>query len=330
MLPSVSILLPTLDGEEDLTRLLPALAGQDYGGAVEIVAVDSSSSDRSPELLAEAGADVETIDRDEFRHGATRNRAAERAVGEILVFLSQDVEPTGPGFLRELVAAFEDPRVAGAYSRVLPRPGDDPLTRRTVLDLPEAGEEPMVRDLDDVGGVQELSPEQRADYLRFNNVASAVRASVFKEIPFPDLAFGEDFAWAARVLTAGWRIRFVPQSVVYHAHRYTPRKVFERYRVDAAFHREIHGYRVRPSVFSAARGFLYEVREDLRFLERARSSPAAREGSRDGGRLMHLLRSAKLRGAQVLGQYFGSRGWSGGASLQPPGASGAHLTGRTH
>jgi len=306
--PRASIILPTLDGEAHLRRLLPALARQELAGGFELLAVDSSSDDATRELLREAGADLLVIERADFRHGPTRNLRAAGARGEFLVFLSQDVEPTEPTFLEALLGAFEDPRVAGAYSRVLPRPDDDPLTRRTCLGLPEASAEPVVRDLDHVASVRDLTPEQRADYLRFNNVASAIRHSVFREIPFPDLAFGEDFGWAARALDAGWRIRFVPESVVWHAHAYSPREVFERYRVDAEFHRQTHGHRVRPTALSAARGFLFEVRADLRFL--AQGDGGRRESV--GGYLRHAALSPWLRGAQVLGQYCGSHGWARG------------------
>jgi rhamnosyltransferase len=247
-------------------------------------------------VLREHAIDVVTIPQSEFRHGGTRNRRARDARGELLVFLSQDVLPEGPDFLAELAHAFGDPRVAGAYARVLPHPDDDPLTMRTVLDLPEASEVEHVRELPSAASLWELDAETRARYLRFNDVASAIRADVFRAIPFPDLDFGEDFAWAARALTAGWRIRFHPSAVVRHAHRYTPRSVYARYKIDAEFHRTIHGHRVRPDLASAARGFFYEVREDVRFLQRRR------------GGLRHLLRSPPLRAAQVFGQYVGSRG----------------------
>ena len=302
--PRISIVLPTLNGEACLARLLPLLAAQelpeDWNG-FEICAVDSSSGDRTRELLAEAGASVRTIAREDFGHGRTRNQAAAGARGEFLVFLSQDAAPADAHCLRHLIGAFDDPRVAGAYSRVLPHPGDDLLTQRTVLDLPEASVRTVVRDLDGIGSLSALSPEQRAAWLRFNNVASAVRTAVFKAHPFPDVPFGEDCAWAARVLAAGHRIRFVPASVVHHAHHYGPREAFLRYRVDAAFHREVHGYRMRPSLFSACKGLAYELRRDLAFL---RASAA-------GQRLRAACAAPFLRAAQVAGQYAGSRGWGG-------------------
>lgn len=297
--PRISIVLPTWNGARDLARLLPALAAQVDCGEVEIVAIDSSSSDDTRDLLEQAGAHVEVIPQSEFRHGATRNRAADRARGELLVFLSQDVVPAGSDFLAKLTEVFDDPAVAGATARVLPHPGDDPLTARTVLDSPEAGQVAHARRLDPHGRMWDLPAQERVELLRFNNVASAIRSSVFHEIPFPDVPFGEDFAWAARALTAGHTLRFVPESVAYHAHEYSPRQAFERYRIDAAFHREIHGHRLRPTVFSVARGIGFEVREDWRYLKRTHAPAKAR----------YLMRSVSLRGAQVLGQFWGSRGW---------------------
>lgn len=293
----VSVVIPTWNGAEELARLLPVLESQVLDGGLEVCAVDSGSTDGTVELLEAHDVCVEHIRKEDFRHGPTRNLCAARAHGEYLIFLSQDVLPADEHFVAGLLEAFEDERVAGVYSRVLPHPDDDPLTARTVLDLPEASVEGWVRDLDEVGNVWDMGPEHRANYLRFNNVASAIRKSVFDEMPFPEISFAEDFAWAARALTAGWRIAYAPKSVVYHAHSYSLSEAFERYRVDAHFHRAVHGWRMRPSLLSAARGILFEVREDARYLTR---NPVP-------GRLRHLLRSPGLRAAQVLGQFVGSR-----------------------
>lgn len=303
--PRVSICLPTYNGARDLARLLPALdALRTPSGDLalasayaEVLAVDSSSSDTTVELLRAQRVHVEVIPKQHFRHGATRNRIAARARGEFLVFLSQDALPIGAHFLVDLLRGFADPRTAGICARILPHPDDDPLTQRTVLSQPEAGDQPQNFELTEADGLWTLPERRRLQLLAFNDVASAIRASVFEQIPFPDMAFGEDVAWAARALSAGWRLRFEPAAVVQHAHRYSPRMAFARYRVDASFRRQVLGQVVRPSLLSVARGISYEVREDLRFLAR---HPAP-------GRWRALAGSPLLRGAQVLGQYLGAR-----------------------
>lgn len=274
--PKVSVLIPTWNGEADLARLLPVLAAQDLEGDFEIRAIDSDSNDRTRELLAAASVTCERIEKREFGHGKTRNALARASQGEFLVFLSQDALPRDSKFLARLIAPFADPKVAGVTARILPRADDDPLTARTVLAAPEA------------------SPVQDAR-VRFNDVASAVRRSVHEAIPFPDVEFGEDSAWAERALAAGWKIVFEPAAVVFHAHRYGPRAAFARYKIDARFQREVHGRRVRPTLVSIVRGIAHEVWSDVRFVVQERAS------------LVHLLRSPFLRTAQVLGQYVGSR-----------------------
>ena len=316
--PKVSVLLPVYNGRRHLERLLPRLEAQVVEGGFEVLATDSTSKDGSAEVLAAHGVACESIPQPEFRHGRTRNELAARARGELLVFLSQDALPEGPDFIANLVSAFEDERVAGAYGRILPPAEEDPLTARTVLRQPEASGEAQTRDLDETGPVWDLPPADRARWLHFNNVASAIRADVFRALPFPDVPFGEDFAWAARALSAGHRIRFVPAAVVHHAHSYSARSAFERNRIDAAFHRQIHDYRVRPNLASVFKGYVFELREDWRFL------------ADRGQRWPWILRALSLRAGQILGQYWGSRGWGGEVDCRPlvdMGASSANLGG---
>jgi hypothetical protein len=84
--------------------------------------------------------------------------------------------------------------------------------------------------------------------------------------------------------------------MVHHAHRYTPRQAFRRYRTDARFRRHVLGQTIRPSLLSVVRGLSYEVREDLRFLAHGPQP----------GRWRAALQSPFLRTAQVLGQYLGA------------------------
>ncbi|MDE0896873.1 MAG: glycosyltransferase [Planctomycetota bacterium] len=312
--PLVSILLPTWNGADSLPKLLAAIASQELDGEVEIIAFDSGSSDGTVQLLEQAGALVTKIDKAEFSHGGTRNRIAAAASGEFLVFFSQDVLPEGTDYLAKLLEPFVDVRVAGVCARVLPFAGCDPLTARTVLDLPEASTESSVRDLDKIGPVWAVGPIERINYLRFNNVASAARADVFRVFPFPEVSFGEDFAWAARVLTAGYKISFCAECVVYHGHRYSPRQAYRRYRTDAAFHLAAHGWNMRPSLLSVVRGVFFELLADVGYLRDSNWKGAT-----------SLLRAPALRLAQVWGQYKGSRKLiplDPSAGLKVPGRSG--------
>ena len=324
VLPRVSVLIPTWNGLDHLRRLLPVLRSQALPEGVELCVIDSSSTDGTAEFLkAECesglwdegclkGISVRCIAGEEFHHGRTRNQLAESARGEFLVFLSQDALPQGEDFLARLLQPFADEKVAGVTARVLPDPSHDPLTRRTVLGDAQANAVAHECSLEDARSFDSMRGAERLEVLRFNNVSSAIRARAFSDIPFPDVDFGEDFAWAGRALRAGWKTVFTPHAVVWHSHCYGARSGFERYRVDASFHASSHGHRLRPTLLSVLRGFVYEVGADVLFILRG------------GGAPWHLLRSPGLRAGQILGQWVGSRAGASGLTRDPenpPGSS---------
>ncbi|MBL4770446.1 MAG: glycosyltransferase family 2 protein [Planctomycetes bacterium] len=293
--PRVSILIPTMNGEEDLDRLLPALKAQHVAGGFEIVALDSESDDGTRALLSEAGVRFETIKRADFAHGSARNRLGDLARGEILVFLSQDALPVGNRFVEELTAPLAEVGVAGTWARNLPHPTDDALTMRSLLSSGESDGVSRRVGLEAGVCLADLKPLDRMLRTRFNNVASAMSRETLQKQPFPIVPFGEDSAWAASVLGSGLQLQYVAEAVVLHAHRYDPKSAYKRNELDARFMREVHGWIARPHLLSVLKGWLYEMREDARFLRER------------GGPWREALRAPMLRLGQVLGQWQGSR-----------------------
>jgi rhamnosyltransferase len=277
----IAVLIPTRNGAAQLPPLLAALARQSV--LQDRIAIDTSSHDGTRELLVQHRFRVTGIEPQEFGHGRTRQRLVEQASAEFVVFFSQDAQPQGDDFLERLIAPLRgDPGLAGVCARVLPRLDDDPLTARSVLAAAESSE---------------LALEGVAAAAAFHNVAAAYRRSVLARAPFPDLAFGEDQAWARARVGAGESVRLEPSAVVRHSHRYGLREAFQRFRIDAEFHRTQRSVRVRPNLLSALRGLGYELAADWRFPQRSLSG---------------LARAPLLRAAQVWGQYQGSRGKLGG------------------
>ena len=115
----ISVLIPVKNGGEDLARCLDRIAAQRVDDAVEVIVVDSGSSDGSVALARARGAVVHEIPAREFDHGATRNRAAAaRARRRARVHLAGRLRRA-----RRLAGAADraagDDRVAGAYGRQL-------------------------------------------------------------------------------------------------------------------------------------------------------------------------------------------------------------------
>ena len=122
----ISILIPVKDGGSELQRCLEAISRQVIDHEVEIVVVDSGSSDGSPASARSFGAHVHEIPPGEFDHGATRNLAARLSHGDVLVFTSQDAVAADDAWLSTLVAALDGADVAGVYGRQLPHEGATP------------------------------------------------------------------------------------------------------------------------------------------------------------------------------------------------------------
>ena len=71
----VSIIIPTCNGGQIFSQCLSGLKRQDYAGPLQLIIVDSGSTDKTVELAMKAGAEVQRIDPKQFHHARTRNEA---------------------------------------------------------------------------------------------------------------------------------------------------------------------------------------------------------------------------------------------------------------
>src|SRR6202035_4444160 len=124
---NVCLCIPTHNAGKTWSEFVNALEEQTLRPC-DVLVIDSSSTDGTADLARQAGYRVVTIPRAEFRHGGTRQFAAELAsIAEILVYLTQDAILANENALARLVAAFDDPSVAAAYGRQFPRRDANPI-----------------------------------------------------------------------------------------------------------------------------------------------------------------------------------------------------------
>lgn len=111
----LSIVIPTKNEETYLPYLLRSIKGQTYTD-YEIIVADAKSTDRTRDIAAEFGARVV----EGGMPGAGRNRGAEAAKGENLLFLDADVVLPDPWFLQMTVAEFEKRNLGAATCKIHP------------------------------------------------------------------------------------------------------------------------------------------------------------------------------------------------------------------
>jgi rhamnosyltransferase len=226
----ISIVLLTFNGERYLTEVLTSLFAQRTRLSYEVLAIDSGSTDRTLDILNKHPVRVIQIPNLEFGHGRTRNLAARNSLGRYVVFLTQDAEPANENWLENVVRpVIEDDRVAGSYSRQIPRSDCNPIESRDI----GIGAGPLSA----VKRVDPQDPFQKQSYaaglfrfISFSNVSSCIRRDVLDRLPFSErIVMVEDQEWCKRAIESGYWIIYEATSVVYHSHNHSLPMIFKRH-----------------------------------------------------------------------------------------------------
>jgi len=197
----------------------------------QVIVVDSSSADGTAGRARAAGFTVVEIDREAFHHGGTRHAAALSVPhADILVYLTQDAIPRGPGSFHNLVAAFRDPAVGAAYGRQIPRLQASAIEAHARLfNYPPSSQ---VRSWDSRSTLGFKS-------IFFSNSFGAFRRGALLSVGgfSPQAAFGEDTLAVAHLHRAGWKTAYVANALVEHSHAHSLKAEFRRYFDIGNFHR---------------------------------------------------------------------------------------------
>lgn len=302
---TLTIVIPVLNGGTMLAETLDAIDAQENraGVAIELLVVDSGSTDGSAELCERHGARVIRIDKSQFQHGGTRNMAVGEARGEAVALLTQDATPADDGWLDAIVDGFamaDD--VALVFGPQLPRPEHSHFVKRELLDhfkIWDRDGEPL---LQRVQAGPEGEAEYRAhagDYTFFSDVNGAVAKWAWEKIPYREVPYAEDQLIGREMIEAGMAKVFHPRMAVIHSHDYPPVKFLKRYFDEYRGMREVVGYKSPFGIRSATRTVLGLTRTDRHYLRG--------EGVTGRELFTGSLRSLRHHSLRIAGQTLGSR-----------------------
>ena len=217
----ISIIIPTLNGEDTLPDFFAALTMQDIV-ADEIIVGDSASDDTTVEICTQQGAKVIHVPRDEFDHGGTRTFLAEQAIGDILVYFTQDAILSSPEALKNLIGPLVDGAdISCVYGRQLPLPGASLLAAHLrSFNYPQKSE---IRNFSD-------RTELGLKTIFVSNSFAAYKKQALASVGFfkNGLIFGEDTCTLGRLLLEGFCVSYVSEAAVYHSHNYNYSQEFKR------------------------------------------------------------------------------------------------------
>lgn len=217
-----AVIIPTRNACPWLSSFIPALKAQEPAPD-DILVIDSASEDNTAEIFDTFGIRVHSIPVEQFSHGGTRRLGTEMIDADIYVFLTQDAILTDPGSIARLAAPFNaDPQIGMIYGRQLPHPDAGPIaTHARLFNYPDVPRTKTLADASELGIKTCFASDAFCAY----------RADALREVGnFPAHVIGtEETHVAARMLKAGWKLRYEAGATVYHSHDYRLSEQFRRY-----------------------------------------------------------------------------------------------------
>ena len=265
----VTVAIPTLNGAETLDAVLSAVGSQQVDADVELLLVDSGSTDGSLRTASKHGATIHSIPSSQYSHGGTRNLIMRLARGEHVAFLTQDAIPAHDTWLAALLEGFEAaPNVAAVFGPHLPRPGASHMIRRELAQhfaiWGDEGIDVQRLDRSPRGMAQYRADPGRLTFL--SDVNCCLARSAWEKVPFREVPYAEDQLLGRQLIEAGYAKVFHPRAQVLHSHDYRPITFVRRYFDEYRGLREVLGYREPRGLVQTLRSVRAQAAADRRWL----------------------------------------------------------------
>jgi len=230
-----SLVIRAFNEARHLPRLLEGVRQQTVQD-VEIILVDSGSTDETVSIAESYGAKIIHIEPADFTFGRSLNLGIAAATGDLIAIASAHVYPVYPDWLELLLEPFNNPSVALTY-------GKQRGTRPGVFDGVETTKysehQVFARWFPDTSEIESNSGQQKNPFC--NNANAAIRYDVWNKHPYDESLTGlEDLAWGKWALEQGYGLVYVPSAEIIHIHNETPKGVLNRYRREAMAFKRIY------------------------------------------------------------------------------------------
>lgn len=212
----VSVVVRALNEARYLGELLSSVAEQELDIPVEVVLIDSGSTDGTLDIAEAYGCRITHIEKHEFTFGRSLNRGYEFAQGDILVSISGHCVPASRTWLMSLIAPLREGVAHYSYGRQIGK------------DTTKYSEKKIFWKY-----FPETSRIPQKDFF-CNNANSAILRSSWQRYRFDEEVTGlEDMELAKRLVSDGAGIAYVAEAPVFHIHDESWSQTKRRYEREA-------------------------------------------------------------------------------------------------
>ena len=217
-----SVVIRAFNEERHLGKLLSGLKCQTIQ-PIEIILVDSGSTDATVEVATKQGVQVVKIKPEDFSFGRSLNLGISKATAEKIIICSAHVYPVYPDWLEKLLAPLADPKIALTYGKQRGSETNHFSEQQIFL---------------------HWYPEQtdlHQSHPFCNNANAAIQKSLWITHPYHEnLPALEDLEWAKWAHDKGLGIAYVKDAEVIHVHHETWKGVLNRYRREGMAFKNIY------------------------------------------------------------------------------------------
>ena len=217
-----SIVVRAYNEEEHINRLLAGIFQQTIRD-VQVILVDSGSTDATMEIASRYPVKIVQIHSQDFTFGRSLNVGITEAEAEIVLIASAHVYPVYPDWLELMLEPFRKPGVALTYGK-------------------QRGTEQS--HFSEYQYFYNLYPDEHRSNQKHpfcNNANTAIRRSLWEQHPYDEKLPGlEDLDWARWAQQQGYEIVYVPGAEIVHIHQESWQGVYNRYRREAMAFKHIY------------------------------------------------------------------------------------------
>jgi glycosyltransferase involved in cell wall biosynthesis len=244
MNPTCSIVIRAFNEEKHIRKLLDGIQHQTLKD-IQIILVDSGSSDQTVHIAKQYGVNIVNIQPQDFTFGRSLNLGISLTKADFVVFASAHVYPVYPDWLEKLLEPFSDPKVAISYGK------------QRGMETTQYSEHRIFEHwFPDVSTNNQNHPF-------CNNANAAIRKKLWDLHAYNETLPGlEDLEWAKWAHEQGYKIAYVADAEIIHVHNESWRGISNRYRREGMAFKMIYPQE-QFNLTDLFRAFFSNVNNDL-------------------------------------------------------------------